>query len=38
MATKTWVSTAFLEVPRKVLIRRFCLIHLKKSSTCQRAL
>ena len=37
MATHTWVSTAFLEVPRNVLIRRCCLIRLKKSSTCQRA-
>src|ERR1019366_1262079 len=28
--------TAFSEVPKKALIRRCCLIHLKKSSTCQR--
>jgi len=26
------------DVPKKALIRRFCLIHLKNSSTCQRAL
>ena len=28
--------TAFLLVPRKVLIMRFCLIHLKKTSISQR--
>ena len=44
MATKTytasaiqiWVFTAFSEVPKKRLMRRCCLIHLKNSSTYQR--
>src|ERR1700693_4399800 len=44
MATRTYTEqaiqicdlTAFSEVPKKALIRRCCLIHLKKSSTCQR--
>ena len=29
MAIQICVSTALREVPRKLLIRRFCLIHLK---------
>jgi hypothetical protein len=32
------VITAMREVPRKDLIFRFCLIHLKNSSICQRTL
>jgi len=28
----TWVLTALGEAPKNVLMRRFCLIHLKKSS------
>ncbi len=38
MAIQICVSTALRDVPRKLLMRRFCLIHLKKSSTSQRAL
>ena len=33
MAIKIWVFTAVSEVPKKLLMRRCCLIHLKKSST-----
>jgi hypothetical protein len=36
MAIPICVFTAFSEVPKNALIRRCCLIHLKKSSTCQR--
>src|ERR1019366_7125776 len=36
MAIQICDLTAFSEVPKKALIRRCCLIHLKKSSTCQR--
>ena len=32
------VSTALRDVPTKLFTFRFCLIHLKNSSTCQRAL
>ena len=35
-AVQICVLTAFSLLPKKVLILRFCLIHLKKSSTCQR--
>ena len=35
-AIHTWVLTAFSEVPKKRLIRKCCLIHLKKGSTRQR--
>ena len=31
-------KTAFFDVPKNVLILRFCLIHLKNNSICQRAL
>mgnify|MGYP005845320447 CR=1 FL=1 len=31
MAIRTWMRTAFLEVPQKALIRRGCLMHLKNS-------
>ena len=36
MAVQIWVLTAFSEVPKKVLMRRCCLIHLKNNSTRQR--
>ena len=36
MAILTCVLTAFCEVPKKALMRRCCLIHLKNNSTCQR--
>src|SRR3546814_5344170 len=35
-AIQICVLTAFSLVPRNVLIRKCCLIHLKNSSTCQR--
>ena len=38
MAIQICVMTALREVPTKLLMRRFYLIHLKKSSICQRAL
>lgn len=38
MAIYIWVITEFLDVPRKPLIFRFCLIHLENSSICLRAL
>jgi hypothetical protein len=31
-ATQMWVMTAFSEVPKKVLLFRFCLIVLKNNS------
>jgi len=31
-ATQIWVMTAFSEVPKKVLLFRFCLIVLKNNS------
>ena len=37
-ATQTCVITALAVVPRKLLIFRCCLTHLKNSSICQRAL
>ena len=36
MAIQICVITALREVPTKLLMRRFCLIHLKKVSICQR--
>jgi len=36
IAIQTCVFTAFSLVPQNALIRRFCLIHLKNSLTCQR--
>jgi hypothetical protein len=36
MATQICVSTALREVPRKVLIFGFCLIHWKRNSIGQR--
>jgi hypothetical protein len=38
MATQICVKTAFWLVPRNDLIFRFCLIHLKNVSICQRDL
>ena len=38
MAIQTCVLTAFRRCQRTSLIRRFCLIHLKNNSTCQRHL
>ncbi len=38
MAIQIWVFTALVLLPTKALMRRFCLIHLKNSSTCQRLL
>ena len=38
MAIHSCVSTALRDVPTKLFTFRFCLIHLKNSSTCQRAL
>jgi len=35
---QTWIFRALAEVPTKVLMRRFCLMALKKSSICQRSL
>ena len=32
-----WISTAFSELSTRLLIRRSCLISLKKSSICQRS-
>ena len=37
-AVQIWLMTAFSLVPMKLLIFRFCLIFLKKSSICQRSL
>lgn len=37
MTIQSWVWTALAEVPKKRLILRCCLIHLKKNSICQRA-
>ena len=37
-AIHTWLFTAFSDVPKNRLIRRCCLIHLKKSSTDHRLL
>lgn len=36
MAMMIWVLTAFPKVPKKVVIFRFCLIHLKNNSICHR--
>ena len=38
IAIQVWVLTAFSEVPKNPLICRWCLIHLKNNSTCQRHL
>jgi hypothetical protein len=46
MATSTYTEaavqicalTAFSEVLKNFLMRRYCLIHVKNNSTCQRAL
>jgi hypothetical protein len=38
IADQIWALTAFSDVPKKALMRRCCLIHLKNSSTCQRYL
>jgi hypothetical protein len=38
MAVHIWVMTAFFDVPRNERILKFCLIHLKNSSICQRDL
>ncbi len=38
MAIHSGVSTALRDVPTKLFTFRFCLIHLKNSSTCQRDL
>ncbi len=37
-AVQIWMLSAFLLVPTKVLILRFCLMALKKSSICHRCL
>jgi len=36
MAIKICVFTTFSLVPKKTLMRKCCLIHLKNNSTCQR--
>ena len=38
IAVQTCVITALRDVPTKLFTFRFCLIHLKNSSTCQRGL
>ena len=38
IAVQTCVITALRDVPTKLFTFRFCLIHLKNSSTCQRDL
>ena len=38
IATQICINTAYREVPRKNLVFRFSLIHLKNSSICQRSL
>lgn len=37
-AVQIWILSALADVPTLVLIRSFCLMLLKKRSTCQRAL